>query len=175
MHVRRVRITWLRPSTGDHRKPLRCNGIGLGRNLYRAIPWRPFRAQHVAVILIVIKFGRRQGCSLRRVGRHWRVRWSCWRGRRRLLGRVSWSRRRVWDCHARPKSRRQAGVRTERRDGSKDQGCCRRGGKCFVHFSTFRTRPTAKLPRQVKRYAHSRVVIRVLQPRRISQEFPHFH
>jgi hypothetical protein len=32
-----------------------------------------------------------------------------------------------------------------------------------------------KLPRQVKRYAHSRVVIRVLQPRRISQEFPHFH
>jgi len=86
-----------------------------------------------------------QGCSLRRVGRHWRVRWSCWRGRRRLLGRVSWSRRRVWDCHARPKSRRQAGVRTERRDGSKDQGCCRRGGKCFVHFSTFRTPPTAKI------------------------------
>ena len=32
-----------------------------------------------------------QGCSLRRVGRHWRVRWSyCWRGRRRCW-RSSWS------------------------------------------------------------------------------------
>ena len=32
-----------------------------------------------------------------------------------------------------------------------------------------------KLPRQVKPYAHSQVIIRVLQPQRISQEFPHFH
>jgi hypothetical protein len=37
------------------------------------------------------------------------------------------------------KSRRQALVRPERRDGSKDQGCCRRGGKCFVPFTTPRT------------------------------------
>jgi hypothetical protein len=102
-----------------------------------------------------------QGCSLRRVGRHWRVRWSCcWRGRRRLLGRWSLSWRRVWDCHARPKSRRKAGARRpERRDGSKDQGCCRRGGKCFVHFSTFRTPDGKNCPRQVKPYAHSQVVI----------------
>jgi hypothetical protein len=102
-----------------------------------------------------------QGCSLRRVGGHWRVRWSCcWRGRRRLLGRWSLSWRRVWDCHARPKSRRKAGARRpERRDGSKDQGCYRRGGKCFVHFSTFRTPDGENCPRQVKPYAHSQVAI----------------
>ena len=117
-----------------------CTATGLGG--WKSLPATPLatlRVQSMAAILIVIKFGQRQGCSLRRVGQHWRVRWSCWRGRRRLLGRVSWSWRRVWDCHARPKSRRQAGVRTERRDGSKDQGCCRRGGKRFIHFSTFRT------------------------------------
>lgn len=40
-------------------------GLGVGRNLYRAIPWRPFRAQHVAVILIVIKFGQRTGVFIK--------------------------------------------------------------------------------------------------------------
>jgi hypothetical protein len=93
-------------------------------------PWRrpllaTLRATDTAVILIVIKFGQRQGASSRRFGRHWRVRWSCWRGRRRCW-RASWtlSRRGVWDCHARKKSRRQALVRPERRqDGSKNQGC----------------------------------------------------
>ena len=164
--------------TTINRRPSKTLALQRDRGGWKSLPATPLatlRVQSMAAILIVIKFRQRQGCSLRRVGRHWRVRWSCWRGRRRVLGRVSWSWRRVWDCHARPKSRRQAGVRTERRDGSKDQGCCRRGGKRFIHFSTFRTPRRQKLPRQVKPYAHSQVVIRVLRPQRISQEFPHFH
>jgi hypothetical protein len=40
-----------------------------------------------------------------------------------------------------------------------DQGC-RRGGKCFVHFSTFKT-PAANCRPKAKPYAHSQLVIRL--------------
>jgi hypothetical protein len=57
----------------------------------------------------------------------------------------------------RKKSQAGRARRLERRDGSKDQGC-RRGGKCFVHFSAFKT-PAANCRRKAKRYARTALLI----------------